>query len=113
MQRAGGRVPPVGLLLPFPLNSLEGTVICQDDITLEDSCVLSNIVLFKGRGFSLLCHISMSIPTPISWNPYPRGSSIFFIHDIFGLSSFLWYPEAKRANSSIFKITRVKQCNKY
>ena len=61
--------PPVGLLLPFPLNSLESTVICQDDITLEDSCVLSEAVFFKGRGLSPLCHISMSIPAPIPWNP--------------------------------------------
>lgn len=105
--------PPSRSASSLPPNSLESTVICQDDITPEDSCVLSKVVLFKGRGFSPLCHISMSIPTPISWNPYPRGSSIFFIHDIFGLSSFLWYPEAKRTNSSIFKIARVKQCNKY
>lgn len=28
---------PVGLLLPFPLKSLESIVICQDDITLEDN----------------------------------------------------------------------------
>ena len=65
----------------------------------------------RGEVFSPLCHISISIPTPISWNPYPRGSSIFFIHGIFGLGSFLWYLEAKRTNNSIFKIARVKQCS--
>lgn len=104
---------PVGLLLPFPLNSLEGTVICQDDITLEDNWILSEVVLFKERGHSPLCPISMSIPTPIPWNPYPRDSRIFLIHDIFGLSSFLWYPEVKRSNSSIFNTVRIKQCSKY
>lgn len=87
---------PPSVCFFLPLNSLESTVICQDDITLEDSCVLSEAVFFKGEVFPLSAILVCQSQHQSLWNPYPRGSSIFLIHDIFGLSRFLWYPVRPR-----------------